>query len=53
MAAYKETLRRLALNDEGFLQSALGIDSDTVEGFHVALTSANPSLLMRLSRGFD
>jgi alkylhydroperoxidase/carboxymuconolactone decarboxylase family protein YurZ len=31
MPAYKETLRRLALNDEDFLQSVLGIGSDTVE----------------------
>lgn len=29
------------------------IDSDVVEGFHVALTTANPSLLMRISRGLD
>lgn len=31
MATYKETLRRLALNDESFVRSVLGIDSDTAE----------------------
>lgn len=31
MAAYKETLRRLALNDEAFVDSVLGMCRDTVE----------------------
>ena len=31
MAAYKETLRSLALNDESFLESVLGMGHDTVE----------------------
>ena len=31
MAAYKETLRCLALNDEGFVESVLGMGHDTVE----------------------
>ena len=30
MADYKETLRRLALNDERFVESVLGIGHDTV-----------------------
>jgi hypothetical protein len=29
--AYKETLRSLALNDEGFMESVLGMGHDTVE----------------------
>ena len=31
MAEYKETLRRLALNDESFVESVLGMGRDTVE----------------------
>jgi alkylhydroperoxidase/carboxymuconolactone decarboxylase family protein YurZ len=31
MPAYKETLRRLALNDEAFVDSVLGMGRDTVE----------------------
>ena len=31
MAEYKETLRRLALNDERFVESVLGMGHDTVE----------------------
>ena len=31
MADYKETLRRLALNDESFVDSVLGMGRDTVE----------------------
>ena len=31
MAEYKETLRRLALNDESFVDSVLGMGRDTVE----------------------
>ena len=31
MAEYKETLRRLALNDERFVKSVLGMGQDTVE----------------------
>ena len=31
MAGYKETLRSLALNDEGFVESVLGMGHDTVE----------------------
>ena len=31
MAEYKETLRRLALNDERFMDSLLGMGRDTVE----------------------
>ena len=31
MAEYKETLRRLALNDELFVESVLGMGHDTVE----------------------
>ncbi len=31
MDHYKEILRRLALNDEGYLESALGMGHDTVE----------------------
>ena len=31
MAAYKETLRRLSLNDERFVASVLGMGHDTVE----------------------
>ena len=31
MAAYKENLRRLALNDERFVESVLGMGHDTVE----------------------
>ena len=31
MAAYKQTLRALALNDEDFLESVLGMGHDTVE----------------------
>ena len=31
MAPYKETLRRLALNDERFVESVLGMRRDTVE----------------------
>ena len=30
MTAYKETLRSLALNDEGFVESVLGMGRDTV-----------------------
>ena len=31
MATYKDTLRSLALNDEGFLEEVLGMGHDTVE----------------------
>src|SRR5262245_63471048 len=31
MSAYKQTLRSLALNDEGFVESVLGMGHDTVE----------------------
>jgi 4-carboxymuconolactone decarboxylase len=31
MTTYKETLRKLALNDERFVKSNLGIDHDTAE----------------------
>jgi hypothetical protein len=31
MATYKETLRRLALNDEPFAESLLGLDQQTIE----------------------
>ena len=31
MAGYKETLRRLALNDETFVAAVLGMGRDTVE----------------------
>ncbi|HVP03631.1 MAG TPA: carboxymuconolactone decarboxylase family protein [Solirubrobacteraceae bacterium] len=35
MAAYTETLRRLALHDESFMESVLGMGQDTVAASHL------------------
>ena len=35
MAEYKETLRRLALNDEAFVETVLGMGHDTVDASHL------------------
>jgi alkylhydroperoxidase/carboxymuconolactone decarboxylase family protein YurZ len=35
MPAYEDTLRRLALNDELFVESVLGMGRDTVEASHL------------------
>lgn len=35
MAQYKETLRRLALHDEAFVDSVLGMGGDTLEASHL------------------
>jgi hypothetical protein len=35
MPAYQQTLRRLALNDEGFVESVLGMGHDTIEASHL------------------
>ena len=32
MTGYKETLRRLALSDEGFMESELGVRRDPIQG---------------------
>ena len=49
MAAYKETLRSLALNDEGFLESVLGMGHDTVE---VSRLDKKTHALVRLGAAF-
>ena len=49
MAAYKETLRSLALNDEGFLEEVLGMGHDTVE---VSRLDKKTHALVRLGAAF-
>ena len=49
MAAYKETLRSLALNDESFLESVLGMGHDTVE---VSRLDKKTHALVRLGAAF-
>ena len=49
MAAYKETLRSLALNDEGFLEEVLGMGHDTVA---VSRLDKKTHALVRLGAAF-
>ena len=49
MAAYEETLRSLALNDEDFLESVLGMGHDTVE---VSRLDKKTHALVRLGAAF-
>ena len=49
MAAYKQTLRALALNDESFLESVLGMGHDTVE---VSGLDKKTHALVRLGAAF-
>ena len=49
MAAYKQTLRSLALNDEAFLESVLGMGHDTVE---VSRLDKKTHALVRLGAAF-
>ena len=49
MAAYTDTLRSLALNDERFLESALGMGHDTVE---VSRLDKKTHALVRLGAAF-
>ena len=49
MAAYEETLRSLALNDEAFLESVLGMGGDTVE---VSRLDKKTHALVRLGAAF-
>jgi 4-carboxymuconolactone decarboxylase len=46
MTGYKETLRKLTLSDEGFVESVLGMGRDTVE---VSRLDAKTHALVRLA----
>ena len=46
MAEYKDTLRSLALNDERFVESVLGMGHDTVDASHL---DAKTHALLRLA----